>query len=67
MYNKPIVENKSTAEFFASMFKPGGPMITPDIISPIIPGIFSLLSKIGDSSMMNNTNEKTSTGFFSGN
>lgn len=45
MYKSPIVENKSTAEFLARMFNPCGPMITPEIISPMIPGILIFLVK----------------------
>jgi hypothetical protein len=41
-------------------------MIMPASISPIIGGNFSLLSRIGAKSMMNNTREKIITGFFRG-
>lgn len=41
-------------------------MITPEIISPIIPGIFNLRNKIGERSIISNISEKTKTGFFSG-
>ena len=67
IYNNPMVENKSTAEFFANKFKPCGPTKTPDRMRPIIPGIFNFLSNIGESKIINNTSEKTNTGFFNGN
>jgi len=60
------VENKSTAEFFARIFNPCGPMITPEMISPIIPGIFSFLSKMGDRRIINKIKEKISTGLIRG-
>lgn len=66
MYNKPIVENKSTAEFLSKRFKPCGPMSTPDKMSPIIPGILMRRSRIGDSKMIKRTRENISTGFVSG-
>ena len=67
MYKRPIVENKSTAEFFARILSPCGPMITPEIISPIIPGIFIFFSKIGDNRIMKSIKEKINTGLLSGN
>jgi hypothetical protein len=35
-------------------------------MSPIIPGIFNLLSTIGESKIMKSRMENTNTGFFSG-
>jgi hypothetical protein len=58
-----MVENKSMAEFFSSIFRPCGPMITPEIIRPIIPGIFSFFNKIGESKMISRINEKIRIGF----
>jgi len=49
------------------MLRPKGPIITPDIINPIIPGILTLRRRIGDRSIINNINEKISTGLLSGN
>ncbi len=66
MYRSPIVENKSTAEFFANKFSPCGPMITPEMIKPIIPGMFIFLSKIGDSKIMKSIREKINIGLLSG-
>ena len=63
IYNSPIVENRSTAEFFSRILKPYGPIITPAIISPIIPGIFNLFSRIGDNRIINKISENISTGF----
>lgn len=45
------------------MLKPCGPMITPEIINPMIPGIFNLFNRIGANKIMNNISEKTNTGF----
>jgi hypothetical protein len=67
IYSNPIVEKRSTAELRARIFKPYGPITTPDIIKPIIPGIFSFLSRMGDSKIINNINEKIRIGFASGN
>jgi hypothetical protein len=66
MYNNPMVENKSTALFFSRMFNPNGPIITPEIISPIIPGILSFCNKIGANRMISRINAKTNTGFENG-
>jgi hypothetical protein len=43
-----------------------GPMITPEIISPMIAGIFNLRRRIGDKRIMNSIKENTRTGFLSG-
>ena len=67
MYNKPMVENKLMAEFFSSMFRPSGPMITPEMIKPIIPGIFSFFNTMGESRMINRISEKINIGFCKGN
>jgi len=66
IYKSPMVENKSTAEFFARMFRPCGPMMTPEMINPMIPGMFNRFNKMGDSNMINRINEKIKTGFFNG-
>jgi len=55
------------AEFFSKMLNPFGPIITPDIIKPIIPGILIRLSKIGESKMINKIRENTKTGLLKGN
>jgi hypothetical protein len=46
--------------------KPFGPTITPEMIKPIIAGIFNFLRTIGDNKMMNKISEKIKTGFFKG-
>lgn len=66
MYNKPIVENNSTAEFLAKIFKPCGPIKVPETIKPIIPGILILRSRIGESKMIKSMVENIRTGFFNG-
>ena len=45
---------------------PCGPIITPEIISPIIAGIFNFRNTIGDNKMINKMVEKIKTGFFKG-
>ena len=45
---------------------PFGPIMTPEIISPIIDGILTFLRKMGERRMINKRSEKTSTGFFIG-
>jgi hypothetical protein len=67
MYSKPMVENKSTAEFFSRTLNPCGPIKTPAIINPIILGIFIFLSKIGDKRMIKRINENIKTGLPNGN
>jgi hypothetical protein len=61
-----MVEKRSTALFFSRKLKPKGPMITPEMISPIIPGILNFRNKIGAKSIINRINEKTRTGFDNG-
>ena len=67
IYNNPIVEKRSTAEFFSRIFSPCGPIITPEIIKPIMPGIFNLLRRIGESRIISRIKENINTGFPSGN
>jgi hypothetical protein len=71
MYNNPIVENNLTdpsdsRSFSPIKLKPLGPMITPEIINPMIEGILIFLSKMGDKRMMKRISEKINTGFFKG-
>jgi len=66
IYSKPMVENKSTAEFFSNQFNPCGPMIIPEMINPIIPGTLIGLRRMGESRIMKRTREKMSTGLVSG-
>ena len=71
MYNNPIVENNLTEpsdsrSFSPIILKPLGPMITPEIINPMIEGILIFLSKMGDKRMMKRISEKINTGFFKG-
>jgi hypothetical protein len=66
IYRSPIVEKRSIAEFCSRIFKLWGPIITPDMINPIIPGILNRLSSIGESRIINSINENINTGFVSG-
>ena len=67
IYKSPIVENRSTKRLFSNKLKPLGPMIAPEIIKPIIPGILNLFIRMGTIKMTNSINEKMSTGFSNGN
>jgi hypothetical protein len=71
MYNKPIVENNLIDPSWSSApspIKPNpfGPIITPEMISPIILGIRIFLNKIGDKSIIKRSNENTRIGFLIG-
>jgi hypothetical protein len=66
MYNNPMVENRSTAEFFSSRCKPCGPINTPDKINPIMPGILILRNKMGESKIINRIKVNTKTGLLNG-
>ena len=58
-----MVEKSSTAEFFSKILRPCGPMMTPDMINPIIPGMFNLFNKMGESKIIKRISEKINTGF----
>jgi hypothetical protein len=49
------------------MLNPYGPIITPAIIKPTIPGMLIFLSRMGDNKIMNKSNERINTGFCNGN
>jgi hypothetical protein len=71
MYNKPIVENNFIDPSWSSAPSPinpnpFGPMITPEIMSPIMEGMRIFLNKIGDKRMINRSKENTRMGFLSG-
>ena len=71
MYNNPMVENSFTDPSDSSNFSPiklnpFGPMITPEIINPIIEGILIFRNTMGDKSIMKRMSEKIRTGFFKG-
>ena len=71
MYNNPMVEKSliqpSCSKVFAPMIpKPFGPMIIPDRIKPMIPGILAFLKRIGESKMIKSIMEKTNTGLVKG-
>ena len=66
IYSNPIVENKSIADVFSKTFNPCGPINTPEMINPMIPGILSFFNTIGDNRMINKINEKINIGFFRG-
>jgi hypothetical protein len=57
-----MVEKSSIASLLSMILNPCGPIITPEIIKPITPGIFSLRSTKGDRRIMKRITEKKSTG-----
>ncbi|EKD31427.1 MAG: hypothetical protein ACD_77C00333G0003 [uncultured bacterium] len=60
------MEKRSIALLFARKLNPKGPTTTPDKMSPIIPGILSLLKSIGARRIINSSKEKMSTGLLNG-
>jgi hypothetical protein len=66
MYNSPIVEKRSTAEFFCMRKKPLGPTIIPEMISPMIPGILNRLKTSGTRRIIKRITEKIRTEFVNG-
>jgi hypothetical protein len=50
------------ASLLSKILNPCGPMITPEIINPMTPGIFSLRNTRGDKRIMKRITEKKSTG-----
>jgi len=46
--------------------KPFGPIKTPEMISPIIPGILNLLKINGENRIMSSVSARIRTGFFKG-
>jgi hypothetical protein len=66
MVENSLIEPSDSIVFSPINLNPFGPMMTPEIIRPMIEGILTLRKKIGDSRIINNSKEKTSTGFFIG-
>ena len=71
IYNNPMVEKSlmdpsDSMVFSPISLNPFGPMITPEIINPIMEGILTFLNKIGERRMINKRSEKTRTGFLIG-
>jgi hypothetical protein len=66
MVENSLIEPSDSIVFSPMSRRPFGPIITPEIINPIIEGILTFLNKIGDSRIINNKSEKTRTGFFIG-
>jgi hypothetical protein len=61
-----LIDPSGSIVFFPSNPKPSGPIITPEIISPIIAGILTLRRMMGESKIMKSISEKINTGFWSG-
>jgi hypothetical protein len=61
-----MVENRLTAEFFWIRNNPWGPIMIPEIIKPMIPGILKRLNTSGTSRMMKRITEKIRTELVNG-
>jgi hypothetical protein len=66
MYSNPMVEKSLIAEFCSMRYRPCGPMIVPEIIKPIIPGILNRFNSTGASKMMSRIRENMRTGLLNG-
>jgi hypothetical protein len=71
IYKRPMVENNLIDPSDSIVFIPiipnaCGPIITPEIIKPMMDGIFILRNKIGERRMIKSKIENKSTGFFNG-
>jgi hypothetical protein len=72
IYRSPIVENNFIDPSDSSVFapikpSPCGPIMRPDKMRPMIPGILNFRNTMGESKIMNSKIENTRTGFFNGN
>jgi hypothetical protein len=61
-----MVEKSSTAEFFLIRYNPCGPIIAPETIKPIIPGILKRLKNNGIKRIIKRITEKIRTEFSNG-
>lgn len=62
-----LIQPSEAKEFSPITPRPLGPIMIPDKINPMIPGILNFLNKIGESKMMKSIRENTKTGFVNGN
>ena len=67
MVEKSLIQPSAASVFSPIIPRPLGPMIIPDKISPIMPGIRMRRKRIGDNKIIKSINEKTNTGLVSGN
>ena len=66
IYNKPVFDNNSKLVVDSMMCKKLGPIITPEIIKPIIPGIRKRLNNNGEKRIIRSINARIKTEFFKG-
>jgi hypothetical protein len=66
MTEKSLTDPSDSKSFAPINPIPFGPIITPDKINPIIEGIFTFRSKIGDRRIINKIVENINTGFLKG-
>lgn len=66
MYNNPVLESNSKLLVDSIMWNEWGPIIIPEMMSPIIPGTLKRLNKSGENKIMSSVMARISTGFFKG-
>ena len=67
MVEKSLIQPSAANEFSPITPKPFGPIIIPDNIKPMMPGILMRRRTIGDKRIIKSIKEKTNTGLVSGN
>jgi hypothetical protein len=67
MVENSFIDPSCAIVFSPIIPNPLGPIITPEIIKPIIFGIRAFRNIIGDSKIIKSNKENNKTGFFSGN
>jgi hypothetical protein len=66
IYNKPVFESSSKLLVDSIIWRELGPIIIPEIIKPIIPGILNLLNRSGENKIIRRVSARIKTGFFTG-
>ena len=66
MYKRPVLDNNSKLFVDSIICVACGPIKTPEIIKPIIPGILKRLNNSGENKIINKVSAKIKTGFFTG-
>jgi hypothetical protein len=67
MVEKSLIHPSAARVFSPIIPRPFGPIIIPDKINPIIPGMRIRRKRIGDNKIIKSIKEKTNTGLVSGN
>src|SRR5688572_9195220 len=66
IYNRPVFDNNSKLLVDSMMCRQLGPMSTPAMIKPMIPGILNLRNSSGANKMISKVRARMSTGFLTG-